>query len=140
MRTHARFILLRALYCLLACFTIVMLFICWRSSALWSAIDRLIPDTQRSAVDEPPPSAIPKKLWYKLGPKGLNEKTRAWTDSCISNNTDYEVEFMTDDSADAYVQDTFGSSHPDLVAIYLGLTGMYKRCPIHCYAEEHSIY
>jgi hypothetical protein len=30
---------------------------------------------------------------------------------------------MTEDSADSYVRNKFGETHPDLVEIYLGLTG-----------------
>ncbi|ROT39588.1 hypothetical protein SODALDRAFT_377529 [Sodiomyces alkalinus F11] len=71
---------------------------------------------------EQPLSGIPKKLWYKLGPKGLNEKTQAWTDSCIKNNTDYEAVFLNDSAADTYVIRTFGESDPDLVDLYLNLT------------------
>lgn len=69
----------------------------------------------------PPPSRIPKKLWFKLGPKGLNDNTREWTNSCINNNKDYEVNFMTDTSSDVYVHRRFQSSRPDLVEIYHGL-------------------
>ncbi|KAL2131004.1 hypothetical protein VTI74DRAFT_5686 [Chaetomium olivicolor] len=94
-----------------------LIFVCgpWRRSELWKGIG------DRPSLTQPRPPTIPKKLWYKLGPKGLNDDTRAWTDTCIKNNTDYEAEFMTETSADHYVQNTFGASHPDLVAIYLGL-------------------
>jgi alpha 1,6-mannosyltransferase len=65
-------------------------------------------------------SRIPKKIWYKLGPKGLSNQTREWTDSCLADNPDYEHEFMTDLSGDAFVKTAF-SSHPDLVESYLAL-------------------
>jgi mannosyltransferase OCH1-like enzyme len=47
---------------------------------------------------------IPKKMWYKLGPKGLSELTRGLTDRCIEINPGYEVVFMTDSSAARYVE------------------------------------
>jgi len=83
--------------------------------------------TSREHGSPPPqtPSRIPKTLWYKLGPKGLNEQTRAWTDTCINRNPDYHVNFLTDHSADVYVQQRFGSSRPDLVEIYHGLSGVF---------------
>ncbi|KAF2276651.1 uncharacterized protein EI97DRAFT_449987 [Westerdykella ornata] len=72
---------------------------------------------------------IPKLLWYKLGPKGLNEDTRAWTESCIELNPTYTAEFMTDEAADAYVKNTFASRSDiddrtvsSIVESYLGLT------------------
>lgn len=43
---------------------------------------------------------IPKKLWYKMGIKGLSEMTRGLTDKCIAMNPGYEVEFFTESSAD----------------------------------------
>lgn len=76
-----------------------------------------------SPTDRRPPSKVPKKLWYKLGPKGLNDKTQAWTDTCIQNNKDYEAVFLNDTTADNYVLQTFGESNPDLVDLYLNLTG-----------------
>lgn len=38
---------------------------------------------------------IPKKIWYKLGPKGLSAEMKEWTGSCIKQNPDYEHEFLT---------------------------------------------
>lgn len=64
---------------------------------------------------------IPKKLWYKLGPHGMNEEIRGWTDSCIKNNPGYHVEFMTDESGDEFVKKAF-AWRPDIVEGYLGLT------------------
>lgn len=79
----------------------------------------------RSISQERPPSRIPKDLWYKLGPKGLNDDTRRWTDSCIRNNRDHNIHFIDESSADAYVRDAFGATRPDLVETYLGLSGEY---------------
>jgi alpha 1,6-mannosyltransferase len=69
----------------------------------------------------PPPAEIPKIIWYKLGPRGLNDNTRRWTESCISKNPNYRAEFLTDESADQYVKTAF-VSRPDIVESYLGLT------------------
>lgn len=64
---------------------------------------------------------VPKKIWYKLGPSGLSNDSREWTDSCINANPNYQAEFMTDDSADAYVANKF-ASRPELVETYSNLT------------------
>lgn len=86
----------------------------------WDLSDRV---SHRLQHAEPllPPSMIPKTIWYKLGPNGLNNKTREWTDSCIKNNPDYRAEFMTDLSGDDYVAKAF-AFRPDIVETYLGLT------------------
>ena len=109
---HSKSIILTAVV-LACCVSLLILNSVWHPSELLGTI----------VAVEPAPSTIPKKLWYKLGPNGLNDDTRAWTDNCIRNNAGYGVEFMTESSADAYVQNTFGVSHPELVEIYLGLTG-----------------
>lgn len=67
------------------------------------------------AVDE-----IPKKIWYKLGAKGLSHDAAAWTATCMEQNPGWAVEFMTDNTADAWVQKTF-AHRPDLVDAYLTL-------------------
>lgn len=66
-------------------------------------------------------SAMPKKMWYKLGPKGLSDESRAWTDDCVSKNSDYEVEMLTEESGDTYVKEHF-ASRPDIVETYLQLS------------------
>ncbi len=63
---------------------------------------------------------IPKRIWYKLGPKGLTPSTRAWTDSCLKNNPIYRSIFMTDLSGDLYVEKNF-VQRPELVETYLAL-------------------
>lgn len=68
-----------------------------------------------------PASPIPQKLWFKLGPAGLNENTRQWTSSCIDSNPLYNPTFFNDTSADEWVSETFSSSHPSLVSSYLSL-------------------
>jgi len=72
-----------------------------------------------SAVEER--SGFPKLIWYKLGPNGLSDDTRNWTDSCIKNNPNYTAQFLTDESSDAYVRTTFAESRPDIVDAYLAL-------------------
>jgi hypothetical protein len=67
---------------------------------------------------------IPKKLWYKTGPKGLSDITAKCLRSCIQSNPGYEVQILTEDAADLFVNQTFSKSHPDLVEMYLGLPGM----------------
>lgn len=62
---------------------------------------------------------IPKTIWYKLGPKGLNSDTQGWTDSCIRSNPNYEAKFMTDETADEYVKKAY-ASRPDILETYLG--------------------
>lgn len=63
---------------------------------------------------------IPRKIWYKLGPRGLSDEARTWTESCLQRNPEYEHEFMTDTSGDSWVQKTF-ATHP-IVETYLNLT------------------
>ncbi|KAJ4387596.1 hypothetical protein N0V93_008192 [Gnomoniopsis smithogilvyi] len=70
---------------------------------------------QTPIVDE-----IPKKIWYKLGQKGLSHDATVWTATCMEKNPGYAVEFMTDSTADAWVQKTF-AHRPDLVETYLAL-------------------
>ncbi|KUI54442.1 Initiation-specific alpha-1,6-mannosyltransferase [Cytospora mali] len=69
-----------------------------------------------------PPTGIPKKIWYKLGPKGLSDEARNWTNTCTQKNPGYHAEFLTDASADAWVRTTFSPSRPDIVETYLGLS------------------
>lgn len=71
---------------------------------------------------QPPDSnSIPKVIWYKLGPKGLNKDTQEWTDSCITANPQYEAQFLTDEDADDFVKTAF-VNRPDILEAYLGLT------------------
>ncbi|KAK3294556.1 uncharacterized protein B0H64DRAFT_400996 [Chaetomium fimeti] len=112
----SRSIIIVALF--LACLPPLIVYKFWNPSERWGFSNPL--PQWRPAQSHP--STIPRKLWYKLGPKGLNDETRAWTDSCIKNNTDYEVEFMTESSGDSYVRNKFGATDPDLVEMYLGLT------------------
>ena len=65
-------------------------------------------------------SLIPEKIWYKLGPKGLNDNSRNWTGTCLENNPTYRSEFLTDASGDLYVQKNFAHM-PHIVETYLAL-------------------
>ena len=97
----------------------------WRLDGTSSRTFLAPQQTERLTTPPPPPPPprpkIPKKLWYKLGPSGLNPDTTQWTDSCIHANPDYNATFLTDTSADAWVADTFGATHPDLVVSYRDL-------------------
>ncbi|KAL2268963.1 hypothetical protein VTJ83DRAFT_3809 [Remersonia thermophila] len=69
-----------------------------------------------------PISDIPKQIWYKLGPMGLTDKTRKWTETCVRKNPDHLVHFMSDPTADEYVKTRFSATHPELVDTFLKLT------------------
>lgn len=90
-------------------------------SQSWSLHPRqfLYPESPAPAlsqvVDE-----IPKKIWYKLGAKGLSHDATQWTATCMEKNPTWAVEFMTDDTANAWVQKTF-ADRPDIVESYLAL-------------------
>lgn len=73
------------------------------------------PQASTQLVDE-----IPKKIWYKLGPRGLSHDATAWVGTCMERNPHWAVEFMTDEVADAWVQKTF-ADRPDLVESFLAL-------------------
>lgn len=83
-----------------------------------TAIGWLLP----TAPTRPPqtPTGIPEKLWYKLGPKGLTDDLRRFTDSCITGNPTFQYEFLTDESGDQFVRDHF-TSHPDIVDGFLAI-------------------
>ncbi|KAH6646642.1 initiation-specific alpha-1,6-mannosyltransferase [Truncatella angustata] len=78
--------------------------------------------TTPTAKPEPTPDTIPKKLWYKLGPNGLSEQLRRYSDSCITMNPTFRHEFMTDSSGDDFVKDKFGASRPDIVDSFLAIS------------------
>lgn len=72
-------------------------------------------------VLEQKPDRIPKKIWYKLGAKGLSYEANLWTDTCVSQNPEYHAEFLTDESAGDFVREKY-SDRPDIVATYMTLT------------------
>jgi alpha 1,6-mannosyltransferase len=77
-------------------------------------------DTEEPVVDEP--EGIPKRIWYKLGPKGKSPEVEAWTQTCIKQNPTYRYEFFSDPAADYWVEQTFSATRPDIVEVYLSLT------------------
>ncbi|KAL1852809.1 hypothetical protein Daus18300_012053 [Diaporthe australafricana] len=80
------------------------------------------PDQWQLASQTPlGPEGIPKKIWYKLGPRGLTPEAEIWTDSCISQNPEYEYEFMTDELSEIWVAEQF-ANHPEIVETYHNLT------------------
>jgi len=66
----------------------------------------------------PTATAIPEKIWYKLGPKGLSDDTKGWISSCLDKNPSYQREFLTDASGDHYVKAHF-ANRPDIVDAFL---------------------
>lgn len=66
-------------------------------------------------------SPIPKKIWYKVGPAGLTDEIHSWTQTCITQNPNYEYIFLTDESADSYVASAF-SHRADITSTYLNLS------------------
>ncbi|ROW01689.1 hypothetical protein VSDG_02183 [Cytospora chrysosperma] len=82
-----------------------------------------VPKKPQKQQPPPPqePQGTPKKIWYKLGPRGLNDDTRRCTETCITQNPQYHVEFLTDQSADDFVKDKC-ADRPDIVKTYLALT------------------
>lgn len=67
------------------------------------------------------PHGIPKKIWYKLGPRGLDDVAHYWTVTCFTQNPGYHVTSLTDQSADEFVVEKF-ADRPDIVETFLTLT------------------
>ncbi|KAJ5825011.1 hypothetical protein N7447_007351 [Penicillium robsamsonii] len=63
---------------------------------------------------------IPEKIWYKVGPKGLSDKSHDWLDDCLHKNPAHVAHVFTDLTGDDYVQENF-AHRPDIVAAYLAL-------------------
>jgi alpha 1,6-mannosyltransferase len=63
---------------------------------------------------------IPKKIWYKVGPKGLSADSATWVEECMHKNPSYSVQMLTDETGDEYVRARFGL-RPDIVHTYLAL-------------------
>jgi mannosyltransferase OCH1-like enzyme len=80
------------------------------------------PPAQTPAIllAEPLLDAIPEKIWYKLGPKGLPDDSKDWIYDCLAKNPTYRHEFLTDTTAEHYVRQHYSSS-PDIVNTYLSL-------------------
>lgn len=67
------------------------------------------------------PGGIPKKIWYKMGAKGISYDAQGWTSTCVSQNPEYHAEFLTDQSADEFVKEKY-ADRPDIVETYMALT------------------
>lgn len=78
-------------------------------------------DNLNTAVGSSPATLIPEKLWYKVGPRGINNETREWINTCLEQNPTFEHQIMTDSSGDAFVINKFGH-RPDIVETYLALS------------------
>ncbi|PLN75636.1 hypothetical protein BDW42DRAFT_189131 [Aspergillus taichungensis] len=59
-------------------------------------------------------------IWYKVGPKGLNDDAQKWRDDCLRKNPTFRSEVLTDSSGDLFVQENF-AFRPDIVDTYLAL-------------------
>lgn len=64
---------------------------------------------------------IPRKIWYKLGPRGLDKDAMEWADGCRSKNPGYTAEYMMDQNIDDWVRRSF-AHRPDVVETYLNLS------------------
>jgi mannosyltransferase OCH1-like enzyme len=67
-----------------------------------------------------PSDLIPKKLWYKVGPKGLSPDSETWLQECLHKNPLHNTQILTDETGDAYVAEHF-ANRPDIVHTYLSL-------------------
>lgn len=78
-----------------------------------------------TAPAQPPgpqtPAWIPERLWYKVGPKGLSDELRRYTDSCITENPTFQPEFLTDASGDQFVREHF-AARPDVLDGFLAIS------------------
>ncbi|KAL5867230.1 hypothetical protein ACKVWC_011114 [Pyricularia oryzae] len=84
----------------------------------------LAQETTTTAASSSGPTAVaalPQKLWYKLGPAGLKDDLKPHVDSCVSKNPGFKVEFLTDESGDAFVKRHFAALRPDMVANFLAI-------------------
>lgn len=86
----------------------------------WGPGSRRVLSLLDTAVESPPATLIPEKIWYKVGPNGINNETREWMNTCLEQNPTFEHQIMKDSSADAYVIERF-VHRPDIVKTYLAL-------------------
>lgn len=63
---------------------------------------------------------IPKKMWYKIGPKGLNSELQEYIYTCLDQNPTYSYKFMTDSYSDHWVRENFAHD-PELVDTFVAL-------------------
>lgn len=81
----------------------------------------LLPTLPTQSETPAPTAWIPETLWYKVGPKGLNDQLRGYTDSCITANPTFKPDFLTDDSGDQFVKDNF-ADRPDILDAFLNIS------------------
>ncbi|EUC27257.1 glycosyltransferase family 32 protein [Bipolaris zeicola 26-R-13] len=77
-------------------------------------------------------NGILKLIWYKLGPKGISNDVRNWTDTCIKSILDYQANFITDEGSDEYVRKAF-AFRLDIAQAYLAFSiPIYKADMLRC--------
>ncbi|CAG8955833.1 hypothetical protein HYFRA_00011702 [Hymenoscyphus fraxineus] len=75
----------------------------------------------KTSPPTPGPSHIPKKIWYKMGPKGISPESENFINHCLEVNPEYRHEVFTDITAEIYVRENF-AHRPDVVSVYEALT------------------
>lgn len=80
-----------------------------------------LPPTAPTQSLSAPTAWLPEKLWYKVGPKGLSDELRGYTDSCLTKNPQFESEFLTDASGDRFVRNHF-AARPDILDGFLSIS------------------
>lgn len=65
--------------------------------------------------------SIPRTIWYKLGPKGLDKDASGWVDSCLTKNPTWTAQYMMDANADEWVARSF-SDRADIVGTFQNLS------------------
>lgn len=65
-------------------------------------------------------TAIPEKIWYKLGPKGVSDESRQFIEDCLQKNPTYSFEFMTDISGEFYVK-RYYAHRQDIIDTYMAI-------------------
>lgn len=112
-----------------ACILIVCYFVLRLQISAWDTY-KVFPSTHIKPTPTPTPititpdlqtpTIIPEKLWYKLGPNGMSNELRGYTDSCVTKNPTFQFEFMTDISGDEFVKHHF-TSYPNIVQNFLAI-------------------
>jgi alpha 1,6-mannosyltransferase len=99
--------------------TLALVFFLFQCSR-WDPGSQRVLSIFNTLAKSPPTASIPEKIWYKVGPKGINNETREWMNTCLEKNPTFEHQILTDSSADAYVIERF-AHRPDIVETYLAL-------------------
>ncbi|TVY78114.1 Initiation-specific alpha-1,6-mannosyltransferase [Lachnellula suecica] len=74
-----------------------------------------------AVASKPPlPDQIPAKIWQSYGPKGIGDESQEWMKDCLAKNPAYSHEYLTDESAEEYVQQHY-ASRPDIIHVYTAL-------------------